>query len=85
MKNEFLHEHPDHNKLANEIISILRTEAPRIDKNHDILSIITFNLVRMSVCIPEEYEKNEIVEKFLDRVQELCNLYKGSITQPVVE
>lgn len=77
MKNEFLGQMEGHNKLANEVISILRTHGPRVDKNRDVLGIVNFQLVRMSVCIPEEFDNHPTVEKFRDRVQELLNSYDG--------
>lgn len=79
MKNEFLFSYPDHCRLANEVISMLRLHGPRIEKNRDVLGIVNFQMIRFSVCIPEEHENSELAEKFKDLTQTLCNSYDGKL------
>ena len=79
MKSEFLGDLEGHNRLANEVIATLRVEGPRIEKNREVLGIINFQLVRLAVCIPDEFDDHPLVEKFKDKVQDLCNCYDGGL------
>jgi hypothetical protein len=85
MKNEFLGEFPDHCTLANEVIATLRKIGPRVDKEKEVLGMINFQLVRLAVCIPEEFDDNELANKFKDKVQDLCGCYDGGLNSEDTE